>query len=193
MDRAPLLKELQSKATFPEADFPAFADLFEPLCLKRRQHLYIAGDVVKHVTFVLKGSMRHYYVNEEGVERTVILAEENWWIGDLVSFKERTPKNMNLQAIEDCDLLIITRENFDRALAGFPGFNEYYTKGTQKTYLKLMEQVGLSLADSAELKYQRLLRDRPHLLIRVPQHYIASFLGITPESLSRLRKKLAGA
>ncbi|MBS1903981.1 MAG: Crp/Fnr family transcriptional regulator [Bacteroidetes bacterium] len=190
METNRLLNELQSKATFTDADFPAFLALFEPLCLRRKEHLYSAGDIVKHAAFIVKGCVRHYYANEQGTERIVMFAEENWWIGDLTSLRERTPTKLNLQAVEDSDLLLISRERFEHALATFSGFNEYYTKGTQKTYTKLQEQVGQSLADSAETKYLRLLKERPSLVARVPQHYIASYLGITPESLSRVRKNL---
>lgn len=140
---------------------------------------------------MLKGCLRHYYANSEGTERTVLFAEENWWVGDLVSFLERKPTNMNLQATEDCELLIIERKQFDRALKEFPHFLEYYQKGTQKTYTKLQERVGQSLADSAMMRYLRLERERPGLLQRVSQHDIASYLGITPESLSRLRKEIS--
>lgn len=190
METTRLLNELQSKATFSDADFPAFLALFEPLCLRRKEHLYSAGDIVKHAAFIVKGCVRHYYANEQGTERIVMFAEEDWWIGDLTSLRERTPTKLNLQAVEDSDLLLISRERFQHALATFAGFNEYYTKGTQKTYTKLQEQVGQSLADSAETKYLRLLKERPSLVARVPQHYIASYLGITPESLSRVRKNL---
>jgi CRP-like cAMP-binding protein len=191
MDTSLLLKELQSKTAFPSEDFPAFLALFEPLCIRKKDHLYLGGDIVKYVYFVIKGCLRHYYANEDGIERIVLLAEENWWVGDVSSFTNRTPTKLSLQAIEDSDLLIINKENFEKALSEFPGFEEYYRKGTQKTYTKLQEQVGQSLSDSAEAKYLRLLKERPSIVNRVPQHYIASYLGITPESLSRVRKKLS--
>lgn len=191
MDHGRLLKELQSKVCFPADEFPAFLDLFEPLCLRKKNHLYRSGEVVKYATFILKGCMRHYYINEDGIERTTILAEENWWVGDLVSFRNHTPTKLSLQAIEDCDLLLIRKNNFEHALSHFPAFNDYYTKGTQRTYTKLQEQVGQSLADSAETRYRRLLKERPSLVQRVPQHYIADYLGLTPETLSRVRKKIS--
>lgn len=191
MDTALLLKELQSKATFPKEDFPAFLELFEPLCLRKKEHVYRSGEVVKYATFILKGCMRHYYINEDGIERITMVAEENWWIGDLESFRNNTPTNLSLQAIEDCDVLLIKKKNFELALESFPGFREYYTKGTQRTYTRLQEQVGQSLADSAETKYRRLLKERPSLIQRIPQHYIANYLGLTPETLSRVRKKIS--
>ncbi len=190
MNTGLLLKELQSKATFPNEDFPRFLELFEPLCLKKKSHLYRSGEIVKYAAFILKGCLRHYYINEDGKERTTIFAEENWWIGDLVSFRNRTPTSLSLQAIEDCDLLLFTKNNFELALNDFPGFYEYYNKGVQRTYTKLQEQVGQSMADSAETRYRRLLKERPTLIQRVPQHYIADYLGLTPETLSRVRKNI---
>lgn len=190
MDTNLLLKELQSKSLFKTEDFPAFLALFEPLLLKKKDHLYRSGEIVKYATFVVKGCLRHYYINDGGIDRIVMFAEENWWVGDLVSLRNSTITNLNLQAIEDSELLVIRKNNFDKALQDFPDFTEYYQKGTQRTYTKLQEQVGQSLADSAETKYARLLKERPSLLQRVPQHYIASYLGLTPETLSRVRKKM---
>lgn len=191
MDTSRLLQELQSKATFPEVDFPAFLELFEPLLLRKKDHLYREGQIIRHTCFVVSGCLRNYYANEQGTERIIFFAEENWWVGDLVSFLQETPTKLNLQAIEDSELLIISKKNFELGLKNFPGFLEYYQKGTQKTYTKLQEQLGQSTADSAESKYLRLLKERPSLLLRVPQHHIATYLGITPESLSRLRRKLS--
>jgi CRP-like cAMP-binding protein len=191
MDTSVLLKELQSKATFPDADFPAFLDLFEPLLLPKKEHLYREGQIIRQTCFVVKGCLRNYYANEHGDERIIFFAEENWWAGDLVSFLQETQTKLNLQAIEDSELLVISKKNFEYGLKTFPGFLEYYQKGTQKTYTKLQEQLGQSTTDPAESKYLRLLKERPSLLLRVPQHQIATYLGITPESLSRLRKKLA--
>jgi CRP-like cAMP-binding protein len=190
MDTSRLLKELQSKASFPDADFPAFLDLFEPLMLPKKEHLYREGQIIRHTCFVVKGCLRNYYANEQGDERIIFFAEENWWVGDLVSFLQEVPTKLNLQAIEDSELLVISKKNFEQGLKNFPGFLEYYQKGTQKTSTKLQEQLGQSSTDTAESKYLRLLKERPSLLLRVPQHQIATYLGITPESLSRLRKKL---
>lgn len=191
MDVSALLRELQSKVDFTESEFPSFLALFEPLTLKKKQHLYRSGEIVRQAVFVVKGCMCHYYVNQEGVERVTLFAEENWWIGDLVSLREQKPTHLSLVAIENCDLLVLSRERFDEALQKFPAFLNYYQRGTQKTYTKLQEHIGQSLSDSAEAQYLRLLKERPNLFLRVPQHYIASYLGITPESLSRLRKKLS--
>jgi CRP-like cAMP-binding protein len=190
MDTSLLLKELRSKADFPQEDFGEFLQLFEPLCLKKKEHLYRSGEVVKHVAFVLKGCLRHYYISDSGTERITMFAEENWWIGDLVSFRDRTATNLSLQAVEDCDLLLLRKGNFEDGLKKFPAFLEYYQKGTQRTYTRLQEQVGQSLADSAEVRYRRLLKERPSLIQRVPQHYIADYLGLTPETLSRVRKSI---
>jgi CRP-like cAMP-binding protein len=187
----PLLAELQAKSAFRENDFAAFLALFVPMHVPKKTHIYQAGEVCKKVVYVIRGCLRHYYLNGEGLERIVYFAEEGWWAGDPASYINASPTNMSLETLEDSDLLILPREHFDAAINDFPAFAEYYRNGTQKTYSKLMEQLGQSLADTAQTKYIRLLKEKPHLLARVPQHYIASYLGISPESLSRIRKNLS--
>jgi CRP-like cAMP-binding protein len=190
VDNHILYKWLRSRGSFPEEDFPHFLALWKPEIFPKNHHLLTAGNIARFTVFVLKGCLRQYTVNEEGHEHIIFFAEEEWFAGDLQSMRTQTPSQLNLQALEECEVLTITRENWEFAFNNFPWWQKMHLDGHHRWVAKLQQQVSSSMTDSAETKYLRLLRDRPKLLQRIPQYYIAAFLGISPEALSRIRKKI---
>jgi CRP-like cAMP-binding protein len=185
-------EHLYHAVQFNEKDFPALLEHFTPFYLRKKQFLFQSGSMCKYLAFVMKGCLRYFQVSEAGEERIIYFAQEEWWIGDLHSFFNGTVTSFNAQALEDCELLLSDRKNFESALSLFPKFNEEYRSKTQKAYTATQERIAETQLLSAEERYKKLVKEQPRLLQRVPQHYIASFLGITPESLSRLRKKRHG-
>ncbi len=164
--------------------------LFEQKKYKKNEHVFRSGEIVKHNIFVIKGCFRQYFLNEEGKEHIIYFAEERWWAGDLISMRNGTPTNMNLQALEPSEVLIMSTKNWEFAYSNFPWYADMHSKGHQRWTMKLQQQMGQMITDSAETRYLRLLKERPALFQRIPQYQIATFLGITPEALSRLRKKI---
>jgi CRP-like cAMP-binding protein len=129
-------------------------------------------------------------VNERGEEVIVYFAEEKHWIGDLPAMRSKTTSNFYFQAIEDCEVLTLCTDNWTLAFAQFAWWTEAHLTGYQKWAAKMQQQMADLNTQTGETRYLALLKEKPGLFQRVPQHYIASYLGISPETLSRIRKKI---
>ena len=189
-DTALFLDELQKRVVMPEGEFEKFLALWEFKKYSRNEFILQAGEVPKFSIFVLKGCLRQYIVNEKGEESIVYFAEERYFIGDLPSVRGKTISNYNFQAIEECELLTISAENWEQAFIKFPWWTEAHIRGYQKWAALLQQQMAERHTLTSEVRYLNLLKSKPKLFQRVPQHYIASYLGISPETLSRIRKKI---
>lgn len=161
------------------------------LQLKKRECLFKAGDFARYVAFVNKGCLRYYYLDDKGEEHIIYFAQEGWWVGDLSSFYAQKPTQHSLQALEPCELFAYTIDSFEKVRADIAPFDEYckirHARATEARLEEMMSQ----RSQTAEERYLKLLKSFPTIFQRVPQHYIASFLGIKPQSLSRIRKQLA--
>lgn len=189
-DSTLFLEELQKRISIPEGEFEKFFELWEFKHFKRNEFILKAGEIPKFSIFVLKGCLRQYIVNEKGEESIVYFAEERHWIGDLPSMRSKTISNFNFQAIEECELLTINADNWEQAFAKFPWWTEAHLTGYQKWASMLQQQMADLHTKTGEIRYLNLLKAKPALFQRVPQHFIASYLGISPETLSRIRKKI---
>lgn len=189
-DPALFLEELQKRISVPEEQFEKFLSLWEYRQFKKNEFILAAGEVPKFSIFVLKGCLRQYVVNEKGEETIVYFAEERHWIGDLPAMRNKSTSVFNFQAIEKCDLLTISAENWEIAFNKFPWWTDAHLKGYQMWASRMQQQIANSLTETGETRYLNLLKEKPLLFQRVPQHFIASYLGISPETLSRIRKKI---
>jgi CRP-like cAMP-binding protein len=156
--------------------------------LKKKSFLFQEGEIARHVGFVNQGVLRYYYTDEHGEEHIIYFAQEEWWIGDLNSFYGQVPTPYYLQALENTELFLFTRENFDRVRSSIPAYDEYVKVRHAKATAARLDTMMSLRAEHAEDRYEKLLKSFPDIFQRVPQHYIASYLGIKPQSLSRIRK-----
>ena len=177
------------KATLTEADYAKI----EAVCifkkLRKKQYLLQEGDVWKYNAFITKGLVRFYSVDESGRENIVSFAKENWWTGDRASLLTGEPSKNNIDAIEDTELILITKTNFDRLCRDIPAFNDMVNAILNKSFITSQNRIHSAIAFTAEQKYLDFVQKYPDLSLRVPQAMIASYLGITPETLSRVRKE----
>lgn len=186
-----LFEELSQTVGMSEEEFMTFSSYLEPRRLSKKEYLFINGEICRWVGFVNKGCLRYYMIDDKGDEHIVYFAFEKYWVADLNSFFKQKPTLYNLQALEPTELFLLSLQNFKKACSAVPKYEEFYRIKTQRAYSATTERFMDAKALSAEEKYLKLLETYPQIFQRVPQHYIASFIGIKPQSLSRIRKKLA--
>jgi CRP-like cAMP-binding protein len=186
-----LYKKITETISITDEEFDFCKTLFLPKKLRKRQYLLQDGDVNKYTAFVSKGLLRSYTVDEKGNEHILQFAFEGWWMGDLYSFLTDEPSSFNMEALEACELLLITKPSWELLLNKIPAFERYFRILIQNNLIATQKRLMGSLSKSAEEKYVNLINNFPACLQRVPQHMIASYLGITPETLSRIRSQIA--
>jgi CRP/FNR family cyclic AMP-dependent transcriptional regulator len=177
--------------TFSKNDLDVFHDLLEPLSVKKKEHLLRAGEICGFEAFINKGCIMTYLLNEEGKETVLYFSVENWWVSDMCSFNEQTKSNFYIQALEDSELLILTPQTKEELLFKVPKFERAFRLMIQKNLGVLQNRFHSALAQSAEKRYEDFLNRYPGIPQRVSQHHIASYLGVTPEFLSKIRSKKA--
>jgi CRP-like cAMP-binding protein len=184
------LEEIQKRTTIPEGEYDDFRSLWESRSFKRNDFISRGEEVPRFSIFVVKGCVRQYMVSDDGNEHVVYFAEEGHFIGDLAAMRNKIPSKFYLQALEPTELLIISASNWEKASEDFPWWATAHQTGFQKWMAMMQQKMAETISETAESRYMKLLKEKPGLFQRVSQHHIASYLGITPETLSRIRKKL---
>lgn len=187
-----LFQKFDEKVQLTDEEKELSKSFFLPKKLRKRQYLLQEGDVGKYVAFVEKGMLRSYSVDEKGYEHILQFAFEGWWIGDHFSFLTGEPSPYNIDALEDCELLLLTRSAEEQLIQKVPKMERFFRLLLQNSLISLQRRLVGSLSQPAEKRYTELTQSCPTIAQRVPQHMMASFLGITPETLSRIRREVAG-
>ncbi|ABG57965.1 Crp/Fnr family transcriptional regulator [Cytophaga hutchinsonii] len=172
-----------------DADFEEVKKAFTFKRYKKGQFLLQEGEVSKYTAFVLKGSMRQYSVDAKGTEHIIHFGIENWWVGDRESSTMLTPSNYNIDAIEDTEVLLTTSEDLQQLTAALPVIGKMVNTMNQRNFIASQKRIHDALSLTAEERYLELLKNHPDFLQRFPQTMLASYLGITAETYSRIRKK----
>ena|SRR5688572_15174972 len=161
-----------------------------PKKLRKKQYLLQEGDVSKFVAFVEKGVLRLYSINEKGNENIIQFALEGWLISDLSSFLTGKPAIYAIDALEDCELVLINRASNDELIKKLPKYETWMRLQITGAYIALQKRLTSILSLSLDERYASLTELYPQIVQRVPQHMVASYMGLTPETLSRVRKKM---
>lgn len=158
--------------------------------IRKRQYLLQEGDVDKVIAFIEKGALRSYSVDEAGNEHIVQFAIEGWFISDLYSFLTGEAASYNIDALEDSELVIISKSANEELLKISPTYQAYLFQQITGAYIALQRRITSSNSTSHEERYKAFITTYPDIVQRVPQHMIASYLGIKPETLSRIRRRM---
>jgi CRP-like cAMP-binding protein len=168
-----------------------FNSLLQHKTIARKTFLLQEGEICKFEAFIRKGCIRTYYIDHKGAEVTLQFAIENWWVSDIASFHEQKPSRMFIETLEDCELLLLTPETKEKLLLQVPKFERMFRLMVQRNLTRLQERLFQTIATTAVEKYLDFIERYPTIPQRVAQHYIASYLGFSPEFLSKVRTKLA--
>ncbi|HEY1872658.1 MAG TPA: Crp/Fnr family transcriptional regulator [Chitinophagaceae bacterium] len=182
--------KLSKGITLTEAEQAIFRQHVSVKKLRKHQYLLQEGEICKSVAFVSKGMLRSYVVDEKNTEHIVQFAPEGWFISDLNSFITEDISNLNIEAIENSELILINKAAHIYLETAVPGFYKFNYMQYRGAYMSLQKRLTDMFMLSIEERYTKLLSIYPDITQRVPQHMIASYLGLTPETLSRVRKKL---
>jgi CRP-like cAMP-binding protein len=172
-----------------EDEFAAFASRLTVRHLKKGEPLLRAGEVCGFEGFVNRGCLRVYALDDRGCEHILYFATEDWWVSDVRSFTNQGPAALNIEAMEASEVLLIDKANKEELYVGVPKFERLFRIMTQGTYAALQERLIAAMSQTAGQRYLELNRRHPDIEKRVPQHQIASYLGISPEFLSKIRKR----
>jgi CRP-like cAMP-binding protein len=185
-----LAKSIAEKVTLTEVEFELCKTFFIPKKIRKKQTLLLEGEICTYNAFIEKGILRSYTTDEKGHENVMQFAFEGWWITDLSSFLLGAQSTYTIEAIEDSELLLLTAAAREELMNALPAFERYQRLLLQNAYIALQSRINAALSASAEEKYTQLTISYPNFIARIPQHMIASYLGLTPETLSRVRKQI---
>src|SRR4030095_6386734 len=149
------------------------------------------GEIAKYGVFVATGCLRSYSIDQKGKEHILQFAAEDWWISNMESMMSQQPSTYFIDAIEDSEVLLTDRPSFQKMMEQVPSFANSFRVGIQKRNDSKDKRIIAALSSNAEERYHQFLENYPRLAQRIPQHMLASYLGITPETLSRIRKSLS--
>ncbi|WP_300600420.1 Crp/Fnr family transcriptional regulator [Niabella sp.] len=186
----PFIATIRGFTAFPDAEADYFLSLFSEKKYKRGALLLEEGQVANEVFFIMKGSLRQYFLNEEGQERTCNFSMEYSFLTDLESFSRKSRSASSIVALEPTTCLVITCKDLVTALHTSPATAEFFRIIVENVAAENIRRTKSLLSLSPEKQFSDLLQEKPQLLQRVPQRYIAQYLGIAPESLSRIRKRM---
>jgi CRP-like cAMP-binding protein len=182
---------LHARASFTDEEMEYVRTMFLPSTLRSGEFLQRAGTVAKYAAFVARGCLRTYAIDAKGKEHIVQFAPETWWAADNISLMSGTPSEYFIDALEDSDLLLIDSPSHEAVVGKIRGYANALRKGLQRHAAAKDERIVSSMSASAHDRYLQFLETYPSLAARVPQWMLASYLGVSPETVSRIRRKLA--
>ncbi|WP_430905782.1 Crp/Fnr family transcriptional regulator [Maribacter sp. 2-571] len=159
--------------------------------IKKRQFIDQPGYVCNYRNYVVQGAFRSYYIDGDGKEHTVQIAIEDWFVSDFYSYITQTPATLYVEALEDSTIFQMTYQDIEGLCKEVHALSEYFRTSTERAFAFSRKRALSNLSLTAEEKYLELLQRYPNIVRRVPQKVIASYLGMTPEFMSKIRKKLA--
>jgi CRP-like cAMP-binding protein len=184
-----LLDSIRNLITLSPSEAELVKSLFKEKIYKKGDFFLAEGQICKQVGFVAKGLMR-YYINHDGEEKTYAFSQENNYVCNYESFLPQSPSSKIIQALEDCDVLVISHADLQVLYANVREGERFGRIAIETVFIQLLKDITSFYTETPELRYQRFIENHADLQQRVSQYHIASFVGVKPQSLSRIRKRI---
>ena len=185
----PLYAHISNRVDLSEKEFEHILSLFNQVHFSRKQLLIKPGQEVLHQYFVVNGCLRTFMIDQDGKEHTVQFAVENWWCSDYIAYYNLEPSILYVECIEDCDLLEVRKSDLIENFNSSQKLESFFRQQLESAFVAFQKRILSNLHLTAEARYSKFLKSYPNIEQRVKNYQIASYLGITPESLSRLRNQ----
>lgn len=183
-----LRTNIEKRVKITDEEWQGLMKLMKLNKFKKKDILVKAGEVCEYNSFILKGCLRTFFTDEKGHEHIFQLGFEDWWASDLMSFVTGEPAHYSVEALEDTEVLQMHREDYEVLFIQFPKYERFFRILIQNAYAAAQKRMIDSMSYSAERRYLEFVKKFPFMEKRVAQHHIASYLGITPEALSRIKR-----
>jgi CRP-like cAMP-binding protein len=176
---------------FTDDEFKLILSFFRREYVPRKFYFLKAGQIAKYKAYINKGSVRNFTTDDKGGEHILYFSFEDWWIGDLESFYNQQPATINVQAMEDCEILCLQKTDLERLGEQIPKLKQLFLDKEKRSLFSTIQRLREVKSLSAEDRYLNLINKHPEIFQRIPLQYIAMYLDIEPQSLSRMRKRLS--
>lgn len=185
-----ILGNISKHIALTPAEKDTVTSMLQPKQLKRKQHWVANGDICRHSAFVTSGCLRGYTVDQNGIEHVLSFAPVDWWMADMYSLLSHQPGQLNIEALEDTDMLLLSKSNQEELYRTVPKFERFFRILAEKSLVAYQQRLIDNLSLPAAERYARFCRRYPTLIHQLPQKQIASYIGVTPEFFSKMRKSL---
>ena len=186
-----LLNSIQSIITLSPAEIDIVKSLFKEKIYKKGEFFLEEGRVCKHVGFVAKGLMR-FYINHDGEEKIYDFSQENEYVCNYESFLPQKPSSKIIQALEDSTVFVISYNDLQSLYAKIREGERFGRIAIEFVFLQLLQDLSSFYTETPEVRYERFLKNHADLQQRISQYHVASYVGVKPQSLSRIRKRISG-
>jgi CRP-like cAMP-binding protein len=189
MDNTLLLANFAKHISLSKEEEEYVVSLFEYKVITSKDFLLKQGEICKQSAFVIKGCLRGYTIDSNGFEHVLSFAPKDWWIGDMYSLLSQKPGNLNIEAMVDTEVVLLSKINQDMLYEKVPKFERFFRIIIEKSLVAFQQRLNDNLSLTAQERYMKFCKTYPQLINDIPQKQIAAYIGVTPEFLSKLRAK----
>jgi CRP-like cAMP-binding protein len=184
-----ILQNIHRHISLTSEEEAYFVSILKSRKLRKRFFLVQAGDLCRSEFFVKSGCFRVFATDPQGNDHNIMFAVEDWWISDMQSYLTGMPATLNIEALEDSEVLYIDKVDLEDLYEKIPKFNKLFRILLQNAFVAHQHRIFTTISQTAEERYAYFIKKYPHFEQRIPQHHIASYLGVSPETLSRIRRQ----